>query len=223
MDTITYLITQDSKLFLWLNGMHTPFFDQVMFLFSEKLIWIPLYLSIMYVIIRRWKKEAFWIIPALALAIVFADQISSGLLKEWIQRPRPSNEKVLEGLVHIVHYKGGGYSFVSSHAANTIALALFTSLLFKHKFYTWLIFIWAAFNCYSRIYLGVHYPLDIIGGVIVGCFSALIPYVLLLFVRQPIAVSLQRETRPAIKRLGIYPALVFLLTVLGILIYSACA
>ncbi len=223
MDTITYLITQDSKLFLWLNGMHTPFFDQVMFLFSEKLIWIPLYLSIMYVIIRRWKKEAFWIIPALALAIVFADQISSGLLKEWIQRPRPSNEKVLEGLVHIVHYKGGGYSFVSSHAANTIALALFTSLLFKHKFYTWLIFIWAAFNCYSRIYLGVHYPLDIIGGVIVGCFSALIPYALLLFVRQPIAVSLQRETKPAIKRLGIYPALVFLLTVLGILIYSACA
>lgn len=221
MDTITYLITQDSKLFLWLNGMHMPFFDQVMFLFSERLIWLPLYLSIIYVIIRRWKKEAFWIIPTLALAIIFADQVSSGLLKEWIQRPRPSNEKVLEGLVHIVHYKGGGYSFVSSHAANTIALALFTSLLFKHKFYTWLIFIWAAFNCYSRIYLGLHYPLDIIGGVIVGCFSALIPYALLLFVRQPIAVSLQRETRPIIKRLGIYPALVFLLTVLAILIYSA--
>lgn len=174
------LNTIDTTIFLFLNGLHSAFFDSFMYTFSDKWVWIPFYASLLFVFIRYWKKEALWIILALVLCIVIADQVSSGIIKQLVQRPRPTRAEELEGMVHIVNgYRGGRFGFVSSHAANSFGLALFCSLLFRKKIYTWILFLWAVLTSYSRIYLGVHYPFDILGGIIVGCLSALLCYWLL--------------------------------------------
>ena len=171
---IDFLNTFDTQIFLFLNGIHSAFFDEFMFAFSGRWIWIPFYLSLLYIFIRNWKKESIWIILALILCIVLADQISSTIIKNLVQRPRPSHAEELDGLVHIVNsYRGGKFGFVSSHASNSFSLALFCSLLFRNKVYTWVLFLWAAVTAYSRIYLGVHYLGDILGGIIVGVFAAL--------------------------------------------------
>lgn len=117
--------------------------------------------------------DAIWVILSFVLCIVIADQVSSGIIKDIVQRPRPSHANELQGLVHLVNdYRGGKYGFVSS-SHNTIGFALLSSLLFKRKLYSYVIFIWAILNAYSRIYLGVHYPFDVLGGAVVGVLAAL--------------------------------------------------
>lgn len=177
MNLIDTLKLWDTNLFLFLNGLHAPFFDGFMFAVSEKLTWILLYISVLFVLIKCWKKEAIWLIIALILCIVISDQVSSGLIKHLVERPRPSHAEDLKGLVHLVNsYSGGKYGFVSSHASNAFGFALLSSLIFKRKLYTWFIFSWAVITAYSRVYLGVHYPLDILGGIIVGVLAAIACY-----------------------------------------------
>lgn len=225
MDIISLLITKDTNLFLFLNSFHNSFFDSFMSVFSEKLTWVPFYIAVLYASIRRWKKESIWIILALVLCIVLADQTASGLLKDWVQRPRPSREPVLDGLVHLVNgRKAGLYGFASSHAANSFAFALLSTLIFRHRFYGYTVFAWAILNSYSRIYLGVHYPGDILAGIIIGLISALIMYFILtrtrprhvLFERtrkRPFSLSLHK-TRVTL------PIAIMFLSVVCITIYS---
>ena len=170
----------DTQLLVAINGCHSTFFDGFWFAYSDKLTWLPLYAAMIYIIIRKWKKEAWWIIPAFVLCIVLSDQISSGLIKHWVARLRPSQEPALQSVIHIVNeYRGGRFGFVSSHAANSFGFALLSSLLLRKKVYSFIIFTWALLTCYSRMYLGVHYPLDIIGGIIVGTGVASLIYALL--------------------------------------------
>jgi len=120
------------------------------------------------------------IFVAFAIAVGGADYISSGIIKHAVCRPRPTHEPALEGMLHIVRgYRGGMYGFVSSHAANTMACALLFSLIWRNKTATCGLMLWVAANCYSRMYLGVHYPLDIAGGLIVGSLVAVAAYWLL--------------------------------------------
>jgi undecaprenyl-diphosphatase len=161
----------DTQVFLFLNEKHSVFLDFVMFWASNKIIWIPLYLFFVFLIYKYYKKSTLWILLAAVLLIAMSDIVSVHLFKNVFLRLRPCHEPQLEGLVHLVNDKcGGQYGFISSHAANHFAIAVFLSVLLgsKVKYFTILIFIWAGIISYSRIYLGVHYPGDVLGGIVVG-------------------------------------------------------
>lgn len=167
----------DSKLFLFLNGIHSEFWDNVMFFVSGMKQWIPLYIAVILLIMARFKKKGIIVIGALIILLVLTDQTSVHLFKNVFQRLRPSQNPNLEGLVHLVNnYRGGKFGFVSSHAANTFGFAMFLTLLFKNKYFAGFILSWAAIISYSRIYLGVHYPGDIICGALLGILLSNLVY-----------------------------------------------
>lgn len=171
----------DTDIFLYLNGLHSPFFDFIMFWVSSATIWIPLYLFFIFIIYRTYPKKWWVYIIGLIIAVGLADLASVNLFKNVFQRLRPCHDPDISNLVHIVRdHCGGKYSFVSSHAANMFSIATFMSLaLFKKYKYAWtLLFFWASLIGYSRIYLGVHYPGDIIGGAALGASVAGVFYYL---------------------------------------------
>jgi len=165
---IDILLKWDNQLFLFLNGLHSPFWDPVMVFASGKLTWLPLYLLLIYFIARKYQWNSIWWLVAITLVIVATDQISVGLFKNVFQRLRPCHTPELQSYINLVGRCGGQYGFVSSHAANTFGVAVFLSLLFSKKWVTYSLLIWAAFVSYSRIYLGVHFPGDVICGAILG-------------------------------------------------------
>lgn len=173
----------DSEVFLFFNQAHCPFFDSFMSLYSGKFIWIPMYAALLIVMLRRYPLiKVLFLLVGIALSITLADQICSSLIRPLCERLRPSNlDNPLAELTHIVDgYRGGAYGFPSCHAANSFALAVFAALMLRRRGFTLFIMLWAAVNCYSRIYLGVHYPGDLIVGALIGsavgclcCFGAL--------------------------------------------------
>ena len=187
------LIHIDTEILLAINGWHAPWADTLMWIISAKETWIPLYLLLIGLLVWRYRQPATtrvkWMqkVPACVLMIIViglavgaADFIASGILKDWVARPRPSRVPELEGVLHLVNgYKSGRYGFVSSHAANTMACGLLFSLIWRKKITTCGLMLWVAANCYSRMYLGVHYPLDILGGLIVGALVAWVAFVML--------------------------------------------
>lgn len=170
------LVHIDQVLLLTINGWHAPWADSFFWYVSKMLVWIPLYLMMVYAVVHKYRnwRQILVVLTGFALAIVAADQISSGLIKPLVERLRPTHEPAIKGAVHLVRdYTGGLYGFVSSHAANTMAAGLLFCLLMRKPWITTGMIIWVALNCYSRMYLGVHYPGDILGGLIVGTVVAL--------------------------------------------------
>ncbi len=175
----------DTTVFLFLNSLHSAFLDEVMWLVSGRLTWIPLYLAMIVIIIYKQKNRSVFIIPLLLLAVVITDQISVHCFKEVFERLRPCHDPSLEGLVHIVKGRcGGKYGFVSSHAANTFGLAFLSLLILKLRWYSIMVIAWAVIVSYSRIYLGVHYPGDILGGALLGMLTGYALYYLYLFLER---------------------------------------
>jgi len=171
MNLLEILKKADTDAFLFLNGWHSPFTDRAMYLISHTWVWLPLYLFLLWLVIRNYRKQSLVIIPAAALLITLGDRVSVLAFKEVFERLRPCHEPSLSGLVHTVYgHCGGDFSFVSSHATNTFAAATFLALLIgrRYRYFTPLIFLWATVVSYSRIYLGVHYPGDVVGGALLG-------------------------------------------------------
>lgn len=168
---MNWLIEADINLFLYLNGKHSPFFDVVMYWLSSKTVWIPLYILLAYIFYRLLNKKIIPLILFAGLVVLLSDQ-GSGVIKKTAERKRPCHNEYLKDTIHNPTGCGGSFGFVSSHAANTFGLALFLSLLWqklsKKRIFTPLIFCWAILVSYSRIYNGVHYPADIIGGALLG-------------------------------------------------------
>ena len=160
----------DESLFLFLNAQHNSFFDPLMWLFSNKLFWGPLYVWFLWLLHKRFPTHYWTVLVTIVLMIVVSDQLCN-LSKDTIMRLRPSQEPHLSSLVHVVNdYRGGMYGFYSSHASNafTVAFFIIISISANRKYIIPVILTYAILTAYSRIYLGVHYPGDILTGAMMG-------------------------------------------------------
>lgn len=179
MELFNALIEWDRELLVNINSLNAPFWDNIMWWISDRFVWIPLYLSIIFFLVKIKGKDAMIGALAVGLCILIADQVASGFCKPFFERLRPTHDHELKDILHIVNdYRSSLYGFCSSHASNTFGIATLTCLLFRNRWYAALIFSWALLNCYSRMYLGVHFPLDIICGALVGVAAGYISYYL---------------------------------------------
>lgn len=178
---ILWLSDIDARLLLIVNGAHSPFFDSVMWCISGRWIWVPFYAVLAYLLFRRmsWKRASICLVT-IGLIILAADQTCATLIRPEIGRLRPANlNNPLSSFVNVVNgYRGGRYGFPSCHAANTFALAVFMSLVIRHKWFTVMMFSWAFVVSYSRMYLGVHYFGDLFCGATIGSLFAVLFYYL---------------------------------------------
>lgn len=178
---ILWLSDIDARLLLIVNGAHSPFFDSVMWCISGRWIWVPFYAVLAYLLFRRmsWKRASICLVT-IGLIILAADQTCATLIRPEIGRLRPANlNNPLSSFVHVVNgYRGGRYGFPSCHAANTFALAVFMSLVIRHKWFTVMMFSWAFVVSCSRMYLGVHYFGDLFCGATIGSLFAVLFYYL---------------------------------------------
>lgn len=170
------LIDMDQKLLLALNGSDSLFMDGLMWTFTHTLTWIPLIAGLVYVVMKNHRLSVcFTVILGAVLLVAFTDQFSSTLCKPYFHRLRPTHTPELAAAVDVVRgYRGGLYGFFSNHAANTFGTAMFFTLVFRHAPTGALLFGWAALSSYTRIYLGVHFPLDITCGALFGMLSGII-------------------------------------------------
>lgn len=164
----------DKDVFLYLNDMHSPFWDAIMVFVSEKLVWIPFYLGLIGYLVWRYRRKSILMLLLVIIAIGLSDFIASGIMKPYFMRLRPCHDPSLSEFINIVEGCGGRFGFISSHAANTFALAVFFNLILSDRYLIFKIVLvaWAVVVTYSRVYLGVHFPGDVVLGAMLGSFLA---------------------------------------------------
>lgn len=200
-EIVQYLSQIDTSLFLWLNGFHSLYGDYFMTMYSHRFIWIPFYISFAYVMFRNYPvKPNIACLIVIAIIITVCDQTSSSFLKPLVMRMRPSNlENPISPMVHIAFgYRGGRYGFPSSHAANAWSMAFFAMYLAKRNKLTAFLIFWAFLMSYSRIYLGVHYPGDILVGTIIGFIGATLFYHIFRFFLKEYTDNYEPKSQPLI-------------------------
>ncbi|MDE7379226.1 MAG: phosphatase PAP2 family protein [Paraprevotella sp.] len=180
------LIEWDRQCLLALNGSDSLFWDGVMLAATSTWTWIPVAVLLLYVLLKNnTLREVLMIVLLIALVITLADQFASTVCKPYFRRFRPTQDPELMYLVDVVNnYRGGRYGFISSHAANTFSVCVFLSLLFRRKSMSVTLLLWALLCSYSRIYLGVHYPGDIVCGAASGILIGVAVYYLYVFLKK---------------------------------------
>lgn len=212
---IEYLNGIDADALLAVNGLHDMFQDAFWWMVTAKWSSLLLVLALAWILLHQNRRHALLVLAMLVLSILVADQVSSGLIKHLVERLRPTHDPSLESMVHVINgYRGGLYGFVSSHAANSFAVATLLALVMRHRVVTLSMFTWALLQCYSRVYLGVHYPGDILGGIIVGVLASWLVWQLMRWIERRWRIPQGHYTRPD----AIVMAASFGITVIGLLI-----
>lgn len=168
---IEWLLELDRQVLAFFNGSDSLFLDAVAMTFTSGLTWIPLYLALFYIVIKNNENMAqiALIVMSCALCLLFADGLADYIAKPYVARWRPSNDPVIKYTVDVVgNYRETPYGFFSAHAANTFSIALFFAFLVRSRLLTTVLVAWSLINCWTRMYLGVHYPGDILVGLVWG-------------------------------------------------------
>ncbi len=177
--TLENLIELDRKILLWFNGSDSLYLDRYAEMLTWGFTWTPLYIALLYLVVKNNETmvQIALTVGCAALCILLADALADGIVKPLVGRPRPAADPYIKYIVDVVdNYRGRGYSFFSALAANTMSLAVFFSLLVRHRLLSGVLFIWSLTNCWTRMYLGLHYPSDIVCGIIWGVVSGGISY-----------------------------------------------
>lgn len=163
------------------NGSDNIMLDQMVQILTSGLTWIPLYVMLFFVVMRNNETmgQIALVVGSAIFCVLFADGLVDGIIKQLAERWRPSNDSTFKYMVQVVDdIRPKGYSFCSAHAANTMSLAVFFSLLIRSKMLSITLVIWSLINCWTRLYLGVHYPSDILCGMIIGIIVGILVYLL---------------------------------------------
>lgn len=168
-----HLLELDRQLLLWFNGSESQYVDGVAMMLTSPLTWLLFFLALFYMVIRN--NDSFLqtglVVGAVAVCLLFADGLADGIVKPLVARPRPSHEPLLRDMIDLVaNHRNTPYGFFSAHAANTMSVAVFLSLLVRNWWFTATMLSWSLINCWTRMYLGLHYPLDILCGILWGIF-----------------------------------------------------
>ena len=179
------LLNIDRYLLLSLNGSDSLFWDGCMLVYTSMAVWAPLALMMLYVLMKNNNiKDFLLLVVLIALVATLTDQISSGFCKPFFARWRPTNDPMLMYAVDVVNEtRGGKYGFTSSHAANSFGIATFIMLLIRNRALSVSLMTWAAMNAFTRIYLGVHYPGDILAGTVIGIVVGWAVYRLYVYIQ----------------------------------------
>jgi len=194
-ESVENLLIYERNLFFLLNGSDSVFLDNIMWVVSKSNVWILFYLFVaIFLFYKTMKKETILLLLFFGLTMVLCDQFSSGLIKPFFERLRPTHHPDFKDFVDIVYgHRGGGFSFISGHATNSFGFAVFLSLVFKNRWVTLVSLVWAVLISYSRIYLGMHFFSDVVGGMLAGTLIALVLYAVFVSIRKKIFPSVSLE------------------------------
>lgn len=212
----------DETLLLLVNGCHNTYWDEFMWMLTYRFTWIPLYIAIAYAVMRTigWRRGLLFVL-AVGVTTLLADQVGSHVIRPWAERLRPSNaDNPLSAMIHLVHdYRGGAYGMPSCHAANTVGLLTIVCWQFRNRLLTSTLTLWMLSQIYSRMYLGVHYPTDLLVGAVIGFASGtLMTWAYRMIAKKWLRTDVRVE--PIHRKEAMAPVAVFLATLIVIAVAS---